>query len=73
MADTLTGKQAKKQYALAAEAQAAQRAEIAEQKRRVALVEAGQQRLRSGGGGGLLAFIDNRIGGSLATALGGGA
>ena len=72
MADTLTGKQAKKQYALAAEAQAAQRAEIAEQKRRVALVEAGQQRLRSGGGGGLLAFIDNRIGGSLATALGGG-
>lgn len=73
MADTLTGKTAKRQYALAAEAQAAQRAEIAEQKRRVALVEAGQQRLRSGGGSGLLAFIDQRIGGSLATALGGGA
>lgn len=71
--DSLTGKTAKKQYALAAEAQAAQRQALADQQEKLALVEAGQKRLRRGGGGGLLAYIDRRVGGTdLGTTLGGG-
>lgn len=58
VADAITGKTAKKQYALAAEAQAEQRRRVAEEEARVAAVEAGQRRILNGGGGGLLSFID---------------
>ncbi len=75
MADALTGKQAKQQVALAREAQARQAAEIADQKRRVGLVEEGQRAITRGGGG-LFAFIDQKLRGAanqLGTTLGGGA
>lgn len=68
--DAITGKTAKKQYALAAEAQALQRAEIDKREASVAAVEAGQKKLMAGGGGGLLAFVDKA---RLATTLGGAA
>lgn len=60
MADALTGRTARKQYSLAAEAQAAQRSALARQEADLAAVEAGQRRMRQGGGGGLLAYIDRR-------------
>lgn len=53
----LSQKTAKQQYALAAEAQASQERRLAEEKSRLAAVEAGQKRVRMGGRG-LLAFVD---------------
>lgn len=67
--DQLTGKAQKQQLALAAAAQEAQKAQIAKGEADVAAVEAGQKKLRAGGGGGLLAFVDR----SLSTTLGGAA
>lgn len=54
----LTGKTAKQQYNLAAEAQRKQEARIAEERTKVEAVEAGQRRVRTGGRG-LLAFVDD--------------
>jgi hypothetical protein len=59
MADALTGRTARKQYNLAAEAQARQAAAIARQEADVAAVEAGQRRLNQGGNG-MLAFVNRR-------------
>lgn len=61
MADALTGKTAKKQLALAEEAQAAQRAALAKQQADLDAVEAGQRKMLAGGGGGLLAFINSKV------------
>lgn len=60
MADAITGKSAKRQAALAAEAQRRQEERLAEQERKVAAVEEGQRRVRMGGRG-LLAFVDNDL------------
>lgn len=67
--DTLTGKMQKQQLKLAEAAQAAQRDQITKAEADVAAVEAAQKKLKAGGGGGLLAFVDK----SLATQLGGAA
>ena len=58
MSDALSGRTARKQYTLAREAQAEQRAQLAKQRGDLDAIEAGQKRLRQGGGGGLLAFLD---------------
>ncbi|MGE0698292.1 MAG: hypothetical protein AB7O57_04280 [Hyphomicrobiaceae bacterium] len=68
MADALTGRTARRQMALAEQAQADQRAELERQRRNLDLIEAGQRRIASGGGGGGLAFVD----GTLANATLGG-
>ena len=67
--DQLTGKAQKQQLKLAEAAQAAQAKAIAKQEADVSLVEAAQKKLATGGGGGLLAYVDR----SLATQLGGAA
>lgn len=58
--DALTGKTAKRQLALAEEAQRAQREQIAKQQADLDAVEAGQRNLLTSGAGGMLAFIDKR-------------
>jgi hypothetical protein len=60
MSDALTGKTAKRQLALAEEAQRAQREQIAKQQADLDAVEAGQRNLLTSGAGGMLAFIDKR-------------
>lgn len=56
---------------MAQEAQAEQRALLAKQQADVAAVEAGQRRLVRGGGGGMLAFLDDEELGGSPQALGG--
>lgn len=61
MADALTGKTARRQLDLARQAQATQAAQLADQERKVAAVEAAQAKLLTGGGGGLFAYIDDKV------------
>lgn len=65
--DGITGRGARKQAALAEQAQATQAAGIAAERARVSAVEEGQRKAASGGGGGLLAFVDEK---KLKTTLG---
>lgn len=65
VADMVTGKSARQQARLARRAQAEQRAAIEKSEARVAAVEAGQRKLRSGGGRGLLAYIEDELGSQL--------
>lgn len=60
MTDALTGRTAKRQAALAEEAQRRQEARIEEEKAKVAAVEEGQRKVRMGGRG-LLAFVDDSL------------
>ena len=60
MADALSGRTARRQMALAEQAQADQRAELDRHRRNLDLIEAGQRRIGGGGGGGL-AFIEGAL------------
>lgn len=59
--DALTGKTAKKQYNLAREAQDASQARLAKEAASVKAVEDGQRRAAQRGGGGMLAYIDEKL------------
>lgn len=63
--DMITGKSAKRSAALAEAAQAEQQRRIAEEQARIAEQARGQQQAAQTGGGGLLAFVDNKLRGTL--------
>lgn len=64
--EAVTGGGSKKQYALAQAAQAEQQASLDAERKRLDEVEKGQAKVRQGGGGrGLLAFIDEKLGSKL--------
>jgi hypothetical protein len=65
MGDVITGRQGRQQMAMARENQAEQRANLAAerkrmeaQRKRIEAVEAGQRNVLRGGGGGMLAFLE---------------
>lgn len=60
MGDVLTGRTARRQAALAEQAQNEQRARLAEEKARLKAIEDGQARVRTGGRG-MLAYIDEGL------------
>lgn len=57
--DVFTGGGARKQAAMAAEAQARQQAALDAEKAKTAKIEAGQRANAQRGGGGLLAYVDD--------------
>jgi hypothetical protein len=58
MGEVISGAQGRKQMQMARESQAEQRANLARERARIDAVEAGQRNVMRGGGGGLLAFLD---------------
>jgi hypothetical protein len=64
MSDAISGRTARKQYEMAAQAQTEQRAEMNKQRANLDLIEKAQRRIARGGGGGGLAYIE---GGGLAS------
>lgn len=69
--EMVTGSGARKQRSLAEAAQNEQRTRFADEKSRIDAIEAGQRAVLGIGGGGLLSFVDDKIGkGKLKETLG---
>ena len=60
VADAITGRASRKQAALAEQAQAEMAANLASQKARVDAIQKGQERAAQTGGGGMLAYVDDK-------------
>lgn len=69
LVDMVTGKSARRQARMAKQAQAEQKALLDKQEKRIAATENGQRKMLSGGGRGLLAYIEDELGSKLSGAV----